>query len=201
MPTPRAIEPSDHAAIVRFLRRRWGTTTIWLDGRAIDASALPGFIAYGDVDGAAAADGSGSAEIRSAEAGIHADIHKDIHVDRGGDQPQDRVAGLATLLDDAIQSEIVTLDAVSPGSGLGTALIELAAQRARALGLQRLLTRTTNDNLGALRFYQRRGFRLHRLVAGAIDRERQADPAIPLVGRHGIPLRDEISLVRALDGG
>lgn len=108
------------------------------------------------------------------------------------------IAALATLLDETGHCEIVTLDAVRPRAGLGTALVERAAQRARALGLPRLLTRTTNDNLDALRFYQRRGFRLHRLAPGAIDLEREADPAIPAIGRHGIPLRDEISLVRDL---
>jgi GNAT superfamily N-acetyltransferase len=127
MPVPRAIEAADRDAIGGFLTRRWGAATIMLDGRAIDAAALPGFIACA----------------------------------AGPDQSCDEsIAGLATLLDDDIQTEIVTLDAVSPGAGLGTALVELAAQRARALGLQRLLTRTTNDNLDALRFYQRRGFRL-----------------------------------------
>ncbi|ALN79217.1 GNAT family N-acetyltransferase [Lysobacter antibioticus] len=159
MPTTRTIEANDRERIRAFLDLRWGGPTIMLDGRAIDAAALPGFIG----------------------------------VDAGG-----AIAGLVTLLDDAVQSEIVTLDAMRAQTGLGTRLLELAAERARVLGLSRLLTRTTNDNLDALRFYQRRGFRLHRLAAGAIDLEREADPAIPLLGRHGIPLRDEISLVRVL---
>ncbi|MGO0999884.1 GNAT family N-acetyltransferase [Lysobacter sp. CA196] len=159
MPTARAIDTSDRHPIRAFLDLRWGGPTIMLDGRAIDAAALPGFVAL-DADGA--------------------------------------IAGLITLLDDALQSEIVTLDAVQAQAGLGTHLLELAAERARALGLGRLLTRTTNDNLDALRFYQLRGFRLHRLAAGAIDLEREADPAIPLLGRHGIPLHDEISLIRVL---
>ncbi|MEI2453946.1 GNAT family N-acetyltransferase [Lysobacter firmicutimachus] len=154
----RPLAPADRDAVRRFLVARWGNATIVLDGRAIDAAALPGFIGH----------------------------------DEGG------IAALATLLDEAGHSEIVTLDAVRPRAGLGTALVELAARRACALGLRALLTRTTNDNLDALRFYQRRGFRLHRLVAGAIDLEREADPAIPLLGRHGIPLRDEISLIRPL---
>ncbi|MET4730199.1 GNAT superfamily N-acetyltransferase [Lysobacter enzymogenes] len=154
----RAIEPHDRERIRAFLQQRWGSATIQLDGRAIDAAALPGFIT------------------RDGEA----------------------IAALITLLDESEHCEIVTLDAVRAQAGLGTALVERAAQRARALGLARLLTRTTNDNLDALRFYQRRGFRLHRLVPGAIDLEREADPAIPLLGRHGIPLRDEISLIREL---
>lgn len=154
----RPLIPADRDAVRRFLTSRWGSAVIQLDGRAIDAAALPGFVGC--------------------------DGHE--------------VAALATLLDEHGHSEIVTLDAMLAGAGIGSALLELAAQRARALGLGALLTRTTNDNLDALRFYQRRGFRLHRLVAGAIDLEREADPTIPLLGRHGIPQRDEISLIRPL---
>ena len=49
----RAIEPHDRERIRAFLQRRWGSATIQLDGRAIDAAALPGFIAR-DGDGIAA---------------------------------------------------------------------------------------------------------------------------------------------------
>jgi N-acetylglutamate synthase-like GNAT family acetyltransferase len=159
MPIPRALIAADRERVTAFLDRRWGGATIMLDQRAIDASALPGYLA----------------------------------------EHEGAVVGLITLLDDARQSEIVTLDAVTAQSGLGTRLLDCAAQRARALGLRRLLVRTSNDNLDALRFYQRRGFRLHHLAAGAIDRERELKPDIPLIGRYGIALRDEIGLVRALD--
>ncbi len=53
---------------------------------------------------------------------------------------------------------------------------------------------TTNDNVDALRFYQRRGFRLAELRPGAVDRSRQEKPQIPRVGDYGIPLHDEIDL-------
>ena len=57
---------------------------------------------------------------------------------------------------------------------------------------------TTNDNLDALRVYQRRGFRLAELRAGAVDAARALKPSIPVTGRYGIPLRDELILVRPL---
>jgi hypothetical protein len=54
---------------------------------------------------------------------------------------------------------------------------------------------TTNDNLDALRFYQRRGFRLAKLRRGAVDAARsRLKPTIPEVGSFGIPIRDEIVL-------
>jgi hypothetical protein len=47
----------------------------------------------------------------------------------------------------------------------------------------------------ALRFYQRRGFRLAKLHPGAVDESRaRLKPEIPAVGDHGIPLRDELEL-------
>lgn len=58
---------------------------------------------------------------------------------------------------------------------------------------------TTNDNLDALRFYQRRGFRLVALHAGAVDAARATlKPSIAEVGDHGIPIRDELVLEREL---
>jgi hypothetical protein len=54
---------------------------------------------------------------------------------------------------------------------------------------------TTNDNVDALRFYQRRGFRLAALHQGAVDDSRaRLKPEIPEIGEHRIPLRDELDL-------
>jgi len=53
---------------------------------------------------------------------------------------------------------------------------------------------TTNDNLDALRFYQRRGFRLVALRPGAVDGARGPKPSLPQIGAYGIPLHDEIEL-------
>lgn len=66
---------------------------------------------------------------------------------------------------------------------------------ARRAGCTRLWLVTTNDNLDALRFYQRRGFRLSRLRPGAVDLSRQTlKPEIPEVGTFGIAIRDELEL-------
>jgi Acetyltransferase (GNAT) family len=74
-------------------------------------------------------------------------------------------------------------------------LIEAAAQLARRQGCTRLWVITTNDNVDALRFYQRRGFCLVRVHRGAVDRSRATlKPEIPAAGAYGIPLRDEIEL-------
>lgn len=58
---------------------------------------------------------------------------------------------------------------------------------------------TTNDNVDALRFYQRRRFRLSELRAGATAAARETlKPEIQHIGNHGIPIRDEIILEKRL---
>lgn len=94
--------------------------------------------------------------------------------------------------------EIVTLEAVLPFQGIGTALVEAYAKRAAAAGLSEIAVVTTNDNLTALRFYQRRGFVIREVRVNALEAARRLKPEIPLVGNDGIPLRDEIELSRAL---
>ena len=90
--------------------------------------------------------------------------------------------------------EIVTLASMWEGVGVGTALIKSVVAEARRFGCRRVWLMTTNDNLHALRFYQKRGFRLVAVHRGAVDRARQIKSAIPYLGNHGIPLHDEIEL-------
>jgi hypothetical protein len=53
---------------------------------------------------------------------------------------------------------------------------------------------TTNDNLRAIRFYQRRGFRITAVDPGAVDRARLLKPSIPRVAGNGVALHDELEL-------
>jgi len=77
--------------------------------------------------------------------------------------------------------------------GVGTALVE--ALVVEAADCVRIWLVTTNDNLDALRFYQRRGFVLAALRPGGVDASRRdLKPGISLVGEYGIPLRDELEL-------
>jgi len=108
-----------------------------------------------------------------------------------------QLAGMLTYVpgQDWRQCEILTLHADEQWHGTGTALIEAARHLARRQRCARLWVITTNDNVDALRFYQRRGFGLVRVHRGAVDRSRASlKPEIPQVGAYGIPLRDEIEL-------
>jgi ribosomal protein S18 acetylase RimI-like enzyme len=102
--------------------------------------------------------------------------------------------GLLTYRVDGADCEVVTIDAFPEGAGAGTALLDAAARAARDAGCGRVWLITTNDNLRALRFYQRRGFRLVAVHPDALERSRELKPSIPETGLDGIPLRDELEL-------
>lgn len=106
--------------------------------------------------------------------------------------------GLATFCiePDGKSAELVTLNALVPRRGIGTALIEALVSELTTRAVSSLRLTMTNDNLDALRFYQRRGFRVVSVRPGAVDTQRKTKPAIPLVGNYGIALRDELDLVR-----
>ena len=103
-------------------------------------------------------------------------------------------AGLITYRIEVPDCEIVTLNSMEQRVGIGTALVSAAAGEASRLSCRRMWLITTNDNLNALRFYQKRGFRLAALYPNAITIAREIKPAIPNLGDFDIPLRDEIEL-------
>jgi len=106
-----------------------------------------------------------------------------------------RLVGVLTYVLDPPQCEVLTLQVEDRRRGLGTALLAEAGLIAAHSGCTRLWLITTNDNVDALRFYQRRGFRLAALYPGAVDESRaRLKPEIPPVGEYGIPLRDELEL-------
>jgi ribosomal protein S18 acetylase RimI-like enzyme len=108
--------------------------------------------------------------------------------------------GLATYRVEDGQAELITLDALVQGRGIGSALLQAVIDAAAAAGCRRLWLITTNDNLDAIRFYQRRGMRLVAVHRGAVDEARKVKPQIPQVGEHGIAVHDEIELDITLDG-
>jgi catechol 2,3-dioxygenase-like lactoylglutathione lyase family enzyme/GNAT superfamily N-acetyltransferase len=105
-----------------------------------------------------------------------------------------RPAGLATYRQEQGECELTTINSIIPGAGIGSMLIDAVRQAAEAAGCWRLWAITTNDNLEALRFYQRRDFRLVAVYPNAMAESRRLKPGISLTGKDNIPLRDEIEL-------
>lgn len=112
------------------------------------------------------------------------------------DTPQ----GLVTYHIDKDACEIVTLNSFKEGIGIGNALIEAVKDAAKAEKCKRIWLITSNDNMPALRYWQKRGFVIIAVHQGAITEARRIKPEIPLVGLDGIPIRDEIELEIDLRG-
>jgi GNAT superfamily N-acetyltransferase len=107
--------------------------------------------------------------------------------------------GLVTYNVTGTSCEIVTINSIHPFAGVGTAMIEAVKNVALQSGCERLWLITTNDNMNALRFYQKREFVLVAIHRDALDISRKLKPEIPLIGNDGIPLRDEIELEMILN--
>jgi ribosomal protein S18 acetylase RimI-like enzyme len=109
-----------------------------------------------------------------------------------------RLAGVATWLLEGPVIYLATLNNISDQRGVGMALLDAMMELGREKGSALLRVIVTNDNLNALGFYQRRGFRIIAVAPGAIDMIRTLMPNIPTMGANRIPVRDEIELEIAL---
>lgn len=107
-------------------------------------------------------------------------------------------AGLLTYHIQGHACEVTTLASAIENVGAGSALLAAVENAARAAGCARVWLITTNDNLHALGFYQRRGYRLVAVYPDALDETRKIKPQIPRIGMNNIPLRDEIELEKTL---
>lgn len=108
------------------------------------------------------------------------------------------IVGLGTYKITNKSCEIITLNSFRPGSGIGSALLQAIEKRAKEETCFSCTLVTTNDNLYALGFYQKRGYVLAELRAAAVETSRKTKPSIPLIGEHGIPIRDEIVLKKTI---
>lgn len=121
-------------------------------------------------------------------------LHNVTHLKGYIAKQKDDTIGLITYRIHNNDCEIISLDSLTQKQGVGTALVEAVKREAKSQRCIRVWTITTNDNIEAIRFWQRRGFTLVALHRNALEVSRKLKPEIPLVGNHGIPLRDEIEL-------
>ena len=104
-------------------------------------------------------------------------------------------AGLVTYAIRGDELEVVTLQSLQPGRGVGRALLDAARDAAEAAGCRRLWLVTSNNNLSALALYQRWGLDLVALRHGAIDESRRRlKPSIPERDPHGVRIAHELEL-------
>lgn len=130
----------------------------------------------------------------STQIVTHGQIHQAERLPGFVAEVHDERVGLVTYRIDGRECQVVTLNSLRAGIGVGSTLLGAAREAARVADCRRIWLVTTNDNLAALRFYQRRGWRLAAIHRDALDTSRRLKPEIPRIGLDGIPLRDEIEL-------
>ena len=168
----RPLERADREWVAHFLDERWGTTQIVSRGKAVYGHLLPGFM---------------------AERALAEETE-----DPEPDEAEREKIGLLTVNIVEGECEITTLNSLTESIGVGTALVEALESWAREAGIERLWLVTTNDNLEALKFWQRRGYELVTVHRNAIAAARRIKPQIPITGLNGITIRDEIELEKMI---
>jgi ribosomal protein S18 acetylase RimI-like enzyme len=108
--------------------------------------------------------------------------------------------GLATFAPRPDGIEVVTLQALTEGRGIGRSLMDRVHALATEMDAPRVWLITTNDNVRAYAFYQRWGMDLVRVVHDGVSVSRRVKPSIPEIGSNGIALRHEIELELRLSG-
>ncbi|MGV2939247.1 GNAT family N-acetyltransferase [Mesobacillus sp. LC4] len=112
---------------------------------------------------------------------------------------ENNIIGLVTYVIIDTECEIISLDSTEEGKGIGTSLVKEVENIALEKKCTLIKLITTNDNLLALKFYQKRGFVISKVINNAVEKARKLKPEIPLVGNDGIPIRDEIELKKQLE--
>jgi len=87
--------------------------------------------------------------------------------------------------------EIVLLETFTQNKGIGTQIIEKIKEIAKAKNCKRIWLITTNANIYALGFYQKRGFHISNIYKNVMEKSRKIKPEIPKMA-DGIEIRDEI---------
>lgn len=109
------------------------------------------------------------------------------------------LVGLVTYEPGTESWHVLSLDSLVPGRGIGSALLDRVEGAARAAGCPRITLVTTNDNLDAIKFYERRGYSITFIDQGVVEHSRRTKPSIPLIGFHDTPIRNEGTLVKNFD--
>lgn len=134
----------------------------------------------------------------SSEIVISSGVYKCENLDGFICEENHQIIGLVTYIIKNNEIEIISLDSVQEGKGIGTSLLEKVENLARQKQIKLVSLITTNDNLNALRFYQKRGYRIASIIPNAVNEARKIKPSIPLIGNDGIPLNDELVLKKII---
>ena len=103
-----------------------------------------------------------------------------------------KITGLVMFKIENDRCEIISLDSKIENKGLGTSLINKVIDYSRENGCKKIWLITTNDNIKAIKFYQKRGFQWTGFYKNVIEVSRKLKPEIAELGFNGIPIKHEI---------
>lgn len=89
------------------------------------------------------------------------------------------------------ECEISALFSLIQGIGVGTTLLDTVIATAKKNGVRRAWLITTNDDIRAIRFYQRYGLSLKAVHIGAFEVTRSLKKELPSLGNDNIPIEHE----------
>ena len=126
----------------------------------------------------------------------------DILVSRGKAHKAENLDGVLAYDNDKIiglglyyiknNCEIVLLETFIQNKGIGSKIIEKIIEIAKNRKCKRIWLVTTNSNINAIKFYQKRGFHISNIYINAMEEARKIKPEIPKIADNGIEIRDEI---------
>ncbi|WP_187432537.1 GNAT family N-acetyltransferase [Agromyces mariniharenae] len=100
--------------------------------------------------------------------------------------------GLALFCVRGDEYEVVSVSATVRREGVGRALMLRCFDDARKRGCRRVWLTTTNDNVGAIAFYQRLGMDLCAFSRNGVATARRLKPSIPLRDEFGVGIDHEL---------
>lgn len=107
----------------------------------------------------------------------------------------EQIVGLVTYVFKDTECEIISLNSFIENIGIGTALINKVREIAKNNNCHILKLVTTNNNIKAFGFYQKRGFIISKVYINAMETARKLKPQIPMVDENNLPIRDEIEFI------
>ena len=183
----REVDADLRAKLQPILDETWGSPYLAVNGRLWDSRVMPGFAAVCKSEVGEESEGDAESDACNAAQKAGSKVNVINKADEG-----DEVLGYLLYEFHDGECEIMVLESAARKIGVASALIERLRQKARSSGVSKVIVQTSNDNVNAFRFYQRRGFTIRAIRTGALDAARKLKPVIPLIGEDGIPLRDEI---------
>jgi GNAT superfamily N-acetyltransferase len=115
----------------------------------------------------------------------------EVLVAREGDSIVGQLQIIETANVDVFELKSMAVRADRQGEGIGRSLVEKAVERCRQRNGRQMIVSTAAAGTGTLRFYQRQGFRMSRIVRDAFGPAQGYAQGMLI---DGIPLRDQVFL-------